>query len=173
MTGQAGNSDEKDIDIQGGSSSKPAISVILLVVICILYLGIAILFYFQIANVKTYNEKFMYLNMWQADSRIRKSYVAQLCLWISQAIIITNKYVNGSNFTNFDIMKGLIEDDLALLDDATKKMLDDSPDNPSPIGISKTIDRFTLQALCTMNQNTNSLHEEYRCGSLQNQLSFF
>lgn len=173
MTGQASNSEEKEINLHSGSSSKSLTFVILLIIICVLYLAVALLLYFQLANVKKYNEQYMYLNQWQADSRIRKSYVAQLCLWISQAIIISNQYVKGSNYTNFNIMRGLIEGDLELLDDATKVMLEDSPGYPSPIGINSVIDRYTLQALCPMNNQTHSLHEEYRCGSLQTQLSFF
>lgn len=116
-TGQANNSEEKDMDIN--SNSKSHTSIIYLIIISINYLVIAILIYFQLANINKYNTLYMQLNNWQADSRIRKSYVGQLCLWISQAIIIKNPYVNQSEFTNIEIMRELIQNDLKLLDDAT------------------------------------------------------
>ncbi|KAK8852556.1 hypothetical protein M9Y10_017543 [Tritrichomonas musculus] len=173
VTGQNSNSDDNTIDAHSSSGNKGMTSIILLVLISVMYIANAIVVYFQIDNVSHYNDQYNFLNNWQADSRIRKTYVAQLCLWISQAIIASNPLVNMSNFTNLEIMRGLIEQDLQNLDDATKEMLEDSPGYPSPIGVNDRIDKLTLGAFCEMNNETNSLHEQYRCGSLQNQLSFF
>ena len=72
-----------------------------------------------------------------------------------------------------DIMEDFINQDFKLLDDVTKEILEDSPGYPSPIGINAIIDQKTLQGVCTMNESRGSLHEQYRCGSLQNQLAFF
>ncbi|KAK8852645.1 hypothetical protein M9Y10_017633 [Tritrichomonas musculus] len=170
---QTNNLDESTIDAQAGAGNKALSTIVILVTVIIVYIANTIVIYFQVANIETFNDKYMYLNLWQADSRIRKSYVAQLCLWISQAIISSNEYVNTSNFIKLSSMRKLIQDDLQLLDSATKEMLEDSPGYPSPIGVSETIDALTLEAICEMDNETNSLHEQYRCGSVQNQLAFF
>ena len=173
MTGKISSTEENTIDTSANTGHKSWTSTLLLVFICLFYVFVAVIIYFLIANIKSYNTKYTYLNLWQADSRIRKSYVAQICLWISQAIVSSNELVNTSNFIKFNTTRLLIEDDLELLDAATKEMLEDSPGYPSPIGISKAIDKYTLEAGCEANESVRSFHEQYRCGSLQNQLSFF
>lgn len=173
ITNQLNNNEESLIENVESAGSKSITSIATLVIICILYVAIAVVIFFQIENIRIYNTNYMYLNLWQASSRIRKSYVAQLCLWISQAIILSNPLVNTTNFLNYENLKNLIEKDLKLLDEATTDMLQDSKDYPSPIGISDIIDKYTLQGSCEMNKNISSFHEQYRCGSLQNLLAFF
>ncbi|KAK8842310.1 hypothetical protein M9Y10_025887 [Tritrichomonas musculus] len=173
LTGNGNADDGSHYDAHTSSGNKGLIPVMALIIVSLMIAVNAVLVFFQIQNIKTYNKQYMFLNLWQADSRIRKSFVAQLCLWINQAIIISHPLVRNTTFIKINSLRRLIEDDLALLDSATKEMLEDKPGYPSATGVNAFIDDRTLTSNCEINNNTNSLHEMYRCGSLQNILGFF
>lgn len=164
---------QEAVDTGKNNASRSIIFYTFIIIVSVLLIGNAVLIAFQIRNIDFYNEQFNYLNQWSADSRIRKSYVTQLCLWINQAIILPNPLCKDTLLTNIGLLRYLIEKDAELLSAATKSMLEDEPEYPAGSEVDDEIDRLTLNRQCQPDPSFTSFHSLYYCASVQNLLNFF
>lgn len=169
---------EAEIINSGESSAKNAYIVVALIIAgAIFFIAIAIFFFLQLLNIDNYNIQYSYLNLWSKDSRVRKSYVAQLTVWISQAILynsdLIHKHEPPSTFLDLDTIRAAIETDVNELSLVNKDIFEDTDVYPSGSGVDDEIDQITFSRLCQPLKNTTSFHALYRCGSVQNLLNFF
>jgi len=142
-------------------------NVILVLLILIIAIGYFIYYYY----VNNFHHYFLWIVNWSIHSRNRKSLVLEALLWTSATVFLYDN--NNISYINDSYSKELAKEALDLLVEETSKLTQRDGIRPQPFGYHSKLDELLLSSTCQQNISDKSLHEKYRCSSIEQKLSLF
>ncbi|OHT14154.1 Adenylate and Guanylate cyclase catalytic domain containing protein [Tritrichomonas foetus] len=154
------------------SSTRPIVALIILfgLSLAIFSVGLFAQLYFV---VHYYNDKFEQTNLWIIAARKCRTLIIEILHFSAEVILITNSIiVPTTHITTTNELITLIQGKITILHDSMKAITTDTEDFPSVYGYDDTLDYLLHSEQCTINMSQESLHEMYRCSSVEHLISF-